>query len=337
MPTRHFDARQRSSRRCTALETATQVSHHSPRLTPVSAIAYRPGRARPAAFRRANSATKSCAPVVLKCHGRRTGIAAPRRAIRGSHRPKLRRERSFLVLISCSAGIRVRASRPRHTRARLRRSHRFAFHASRRKQPACLSFPPRLRRPAPSLTADQTPRTALRRPSTWLTKARFPPSCAITAPAWSRCVNVPRSGHTPETCSFRSRSGRGDAPLRPRRAVRIEDRDASRERTPPSETYREIERVVASRGGRPVTPRSTRSTSRSTALGHRTSRFFFPFRLFIFFQRQEPADDGSALAQPRSPSSSFPPNSPPNRPVSPVTTPRAPSFPPSSVAPVTRA
>ena len=240
MPTRHFDARQRSSRRCTALETATQVSHHSPRLTPVSAIAYRPGRARPAAFRRANSATKSCAPVVLKCHGRRTGIAAPRRAIRGSHRPKLRRERSFLVLISCSTGIRVRASRPRHTRARLRRSHRFAFHASRRKQPACLSFPPRPRRPAPSLTADQTPRTALRRPSTWLTKARFPPSCAITAPAWSRCVNVPRSGHTPETCSFRSRSGRGDAPLRPRRAVRIEDRDASRERTPPSETYREI-------------------------------------------------------------------------------------------------
>ena len=73
MPTRHFDARQRSSRRCTALETATQVSHHSPRLTPVSAIAYRPGRARPAAFRRANSATKSCAPVVLKCHGRRDG------------------------------------------------------------------------------------------------------------------------------------------------------------------------------------------------------------------------------------------------------------------------
>lgn len=144
---------------------------------------------------------ESCvAPVVLKCHGRRGGIAAPRRTIRGLHRPKLRRERTFLILISCPAGIRVRASHTRHTRARLRRSHRFAFHASRRKQPACLSFPPRLRRPAPSLTADQTPRTALRRPSTWLTKARFPPSCAITAPAWSRCVNVPRSGHTPETC-----------------------------------------------------------------------------------------------------------------------------------------
>ena len=140
------------------------------------------------------------APVVLKCHGRRAGIAAPRRTIRGLHRPKLRRERTFLMLISCPAGIRVRASHTRHTRARLRRSHRFAFHASRRKQPACLSFPPRLRRPAPSLTADQTPRTALRRPSTWLTKARFPPSCAITAPAWSRCVNVPRSGHTPEAC-----------------------------------------------------------------------------------------------------------------------------------------
>ena len=251
-------------------------------------------RARVAPRTRAAGRVSSCqlgeescvAPVVLKCHGRRGGIAAPRRTIRRLHRPKLRHERSFLVMISCPAGIRVRASHPRPTRARLRRSHRFAFHASRRKQPACLSFPPRLRRPAPSLTADQTPRTALRRPSTWLTKARFPPSCAITAPAWSRCVNVPRSGHTPETCSFRSRSGRGDAPLRPRRAVRIEDCDASRERTPPSETYREIERAVNSRGGRPVTSRSTPSTSRSTASGHRTSRLFFPPRLFIFFQRR---------------------------------------------------
>ena len=87
----------------------------------------------------------------------------------------------------------------------------------------------------------------------------------------------------PETCSFRSRSGRGDAPLRPRRSVRIEDCDASRERTPPSETYREIERAVASRGGRPVTSRSTRSTSRSTARGHRTSRLFFPLRLSSHF------------------------------------------------------
>lgn len=92
--------------------------------------------------------------------------------------------------------------------------------------------------------------------------------------------------HPRGVCSFRSRSGRGDAPLRPRRSVRIEDCNASRERTPPSETYREIERVVASRGGRPVTPRSTRSTSRSTARGHRTSRLFFPLRLFIFFQRR---------------------------------------------------
>ena len=236
-------------------------------------------------------------------------------------------------MISCPAGIRVRASHPRPTRARLRRSHRFAFHASRRKQPECLSFPPRLRRPAPSLTADQTPRTALRRPSTWLTKARFPPSCAITAPAWSRCVNVPRSGHTPETCSFRSRSERGDAPLRPRRSVRVEDCDASRERTPPSETYREIERAVNSRGGRPVTSRSTPSTSRSTASGHRTSRLFSLFVfLLIFFQRDP------AFAQPRSSSSLI--NrlySAQHRPVSPGTTPRAPSFPPSWVAPATRA
>ena len=110
--------------------------------------------------------------------------------------------------------------------------------------------------------------------------------------------------HPRGVCSFRSRSGRGDAPLRPRRSVRIEDCNASRERTPPSETYRDIERVVASRGGRPVTPRSTRCTSRSTARGHRTSRLFFPFlSLHLFF-------DGSALAQPRSPS---PPNSPPTQ------------------------
>lgn len=185
---------------------------------------------------------ESCAPVVLKCHGRRTGIAAPRRAIRGSHRPKLRRERSFLVLISCSTGIRVRASRPRHTRARLRRSHRFAFHASRRKQPACLSFPPRPRRPAPSLTADQTPRTALRRPSTWLTKARFPPSCAITAPAWSRCVNVPRSGHTP------------------RRVVSVRDRE---EGTRPSDRAEPHASRTATR--RASARRRPRRTARSNA------------------------------------------------------------------------
>jgi len=79
VPTRHFDARQRSSRRCTSLETPTQVSHHSPRLTPVSAIAYRPGRARPAAFRRANSAKSraraSCFEMSRKTGGDR-GAAA---------------------------------------------------------------------------------------------------------------------------------------------------------------------------------------------------------------------------------------------------------------------
>ena len=79
MPTRHFDARQRSSRRCTALETATQVGHHSPRSTPVTALAERPGRARPAAFRRANSAKSraraSCFEMSRKTGGDR-GAAA---------------------------------------------------------------------------------------------------------------------------------------------------------------------------------------------------------------------------------------------------------------------
>ena len=132
----------------------------------------------------------------------------------------------------------------RATRARLRRSHRFAFHASAKKQPACLSSPSSRVALAPSLPADVTSRCTHRRPSTWLTKARFPPSCAITAPAWSRCANVPRSGHTPRVFRCRSKvDTRGPA----RRSVPLERTERVFERAAASKTDREIHGAITPR------------------------------------------------------------------------------------------
>ena len=104
----------------------------------------------------------------------------------------------------------ARPSRPRHSRgphkrcaARRRRGGlrdaRAAPPRFRRRAPdqffavqsatafACASPHRSVARAAPFADAPRLPEPPSRH-TPWLTKARFPPSCAITAPAWSRCV-----------------------------------------------------------------------------------------------------------------------------------------------------
>ena len=68
---------------------------------------------------------------------------------------------------------------------------RSVSHRSKRDAPFLRASPHRtVARAAPFVDAPRLPEPPSRHPP-WLTKARFPPSCAITAPAWSRCVPDP--------------------------------------------------------------------------------------------------------------------------------------------------
>jgi hypothetical protein len=63
-----------------------------------------------------------------------------------------------------------------------------SFSPFKARPPSLRASPHRsVARAAPFADAPRLPEPPSRH-TPWLTKARFPPSCAITAPAWSRCV-----------------------------------------------------------------------------------------------------------------------------------------------------
>ncbi len=119
MPTRHIDARQRSSRRCTSLETATQVSQRSCSRVPVASLASRPARASPATFRVGElGALRRRASVLLKCH-RETGRDRGVRVADPTFTSRESCPRAFepCRVIPPDAGLRLEIDHTRHTRA----------------------------------------------------------------------------------------------------------------------------------------------------------------------------------------------------------------------------
>ena len=80
------------------------------------------------------------------------------------------------------------ARRTRRTRLVSGAARPISFSPFKARPPSLRASPHRsVARAAPFADAPRLPEPPSRH-IPWLTKARFPPSCAITAPAWSRCV-----------------------------------------------------------------------------------------------------------------------------------------------------
>ena len=175
----------------------------------------------------------------------------------------------------------------------------------------------------------------LRRLSTWPTKVRFPPSCAITAPAWSRYASdLPHVLGVPSALFWlqRSTSNVGSTTPRSQRARARSEASDARASFPdhlPSPLARSPSRFHPSRAIASAPPRDhpeRTSDARSAVVPIDPRRDARVSRVTARPRSFELTDSPPTVAP-----------SLPSRLVSPATTPPAPSSPPSWVAPATRA
>ena len=284
--------------------------------------------------------------VRARVHFPRRAIAARDAASRSRNARKARSRRGSPSRRARGAlAPRVRARVPFRTRRACPSSQgRDLFSVDLFSPPSTLRVPT-ARTPAASRTLT-SPAPPPRRLPRWPTKARSPPSCAITAPAWSRCApDLPRPAKGAKVALFSHQPGSNGSlrpPARPRRDASPRSR---RERGPRRAATREETRarirpqlplLRAARAPRhPRRRAATKIIRRARAPHARGPVVKRTLAADIFFPPRRARPPTPLLNAPLPPAP-HPPSLTP-RLVSPATTPPARCSPPWSAAPGTRA